>query len=64
MNRGFLSGRIKRFQDLAADDFCRYWPRPQKGNFAKNLVLVAPVEEIATAKGAGGVARGLFPDLH
>lgn len=51
LGRGFLSGRIKRFEDLAADDFRRYSPRFQEENFAKNLALVARVEEIAKAKG-------------
>jgi aryl-alcohol dehydrogenase-like predicted oxidoreductase len=51
LGRGFLSGRIKRFEDLAADDFRRYSPRFQGDNFAKNLALVARVEELATAKG-------------
>jgi aryl-alcohol dehydrogenase-like predicted oxidoreductase len=51
LGRGFLSGRIKRFEDLAADDFRRYSPRFQEENVAKNLALVARVEEIAKAKG-------------
>ncbi|MGD0947164.1 MAG: aldo/keto reductase [Candidatus Binatia bacterium] len=51
LGRGFLSGRIKCFEDLAPDDFRRYSPRFQEENFAKNLALVARVEEIARAKG-------------
>jgi aryl-alcohol dehydrogenase-like predicted oxidoreductase len=51
LGRGFLSGRIRRFEDLAPDDFRRYSPRLQGENFAKNLTLVARVEEIAKAKG-------------
>ncbi len=51
LGRGFLSGRIKRFEDLAPDDFRRYSPRLQGENFAKNLALVARVEAIAKAKG-------------
>jgi aryl-alcohol dehydrogenase-like predicted oxidoreductase len=51
LGRGFLSGRIRRFEDLDADDFRRYSPRFQEENFAKNLALVARVEEIANAKG-------------
>jgi aryl-alcohol dehydrogenase-like predicted oxidoreductase len=51
LGRGFLSGKIARFEDLAADDFRRYSPRFQEENFAKNLALVARVEEIARAKG-------------
>jgi len=51
LGRGFLSGKIKRFEDLAPDDFRRYSPRFQGGNFAKNLALVKRLEEIAAEKG-------------
>lgn len=51
LGRGFLSGQIKRYEDLAADDFRRNNPRFQGDAFAKNLVLVAEVERIAQAKG-------------
>ena len=51
LGRGFLSGRIKRFEDLAPDDFRRYSPRFQEENFTKNLALVAQVEQMARAKG-------------
>jgi aryl-alcohol dehydrogenase-like predicted oxidoreductase len=51
LGRGFLTGSITRFEDLAPDDFRRYSPRLQGENFAKNLTLVARVEEIAKSKG-------------
>jgi aryl-alcohol dehydrogenase-like predicted oxidoreductase len=51
LGRGFLTGKIKRVEDLAPDDFRRYSPRLQEENFAKNLALVARVEEIAAARG-------------
>ena len=47
LGRGFLTGQIKRVDDLAADDFRRQNPRFQGANFQKNLELVARVEEIA-----------------
>jgi aryl-alcohol dehydrogenase-like predicted oxidoreductase len=47
LGRGFLTGQIKRIDDLAADDFRRQNPRFQGENFSKNLELVARVEEIA-----------------
>jgi aryl-alcohol dehydrogenase-like predicted oxidoreductase len=47
LGRGFLTGQIKRIEDLAADDFRRQNPRFQGDNFQKNLDLVAKVEEIA-----------------
>ncbi|PYX58766.1 MAG: aldo/keto reductase [Acidobacteria bacterium] len=51
LGRGFLTGQIKRFEDLAADDYRRFSPRFQGENFQKNLDLVARIEEIAAAKG-------------
>ena len=51
LGRGFLTGRIRRFEDLAADDFRRGSPRFQGENFKKNLELVDKVNELAKAKG-------------
>src|SRR5581483_2320937 len=51
LGRGFLTGQIKRFEDLAADDYRRHSPRFQGENFAKNLELVAHVEALAGSKG-------------
>jgi aryl-alcohol dehydrogenase-like predicted oxidoreductase len=51
LGRGFLTGQIKRFEDLAADDFRRMNPRFQGENFEKNLELVRRVESLARAKG-------------
>jgi aryl-alcohol dehydrogenase-like predicted oxidoreductase len=50
LGRGFLTGQIKRFEDLAADDYRRMSPRFQGENFGKNLDLVTRVEEIAAEK--------------
>jgi len=47
LGRGFLTGQIKRIEDLAEDDFRRHNPRFQGENFKKNLELVAKVEEMA-----------------
>lgn len=51
LGRGMLSGEIKKFEDLAADDYRRHNPRYQGENFDKNLRLVEKVEEIAREKG-------------
>jgi len=51
LGRGFLTGQIKRFDDLAPDDYRRQSPRFQGDNFQKNLELVRRVEEIAAQKG-------------
>jgi aryl-alcohol dehydrogenase-like predicted oxidoreductase len=51
LGRGFLTGQIQRFSDLAPDDFRRHSPRFQGENFAKNLALVKHLEKIAREKG-------------
>src|SRR5437588_1867918 len=51
LGRGFLTGQIKRFEDLAADDYRRFSPRFQGENFQKNLELVRRVQAIAKEKG-------------
>ena len=51
VGRGFLTGQIRRFDDLAADDYRRHTPRFQGDNFQKNLDLVAAVERLAAEKG-------------
>jgi aryl-alcohol dehydrogenase-like predicted oxidoreductase len=51
LGRGFLTGQIRKFDDLAPDDFRRFSPRFQGENFNKNLELVARINEIAKQKG-------------
>jgi aryl-alcohol dehydrogenase-like predicted oxidoreductase len=51
LGRGFLTGQIRTFDDLAADDYRRSSPRFQGANFAKNLELVNRVGQIAEEKG-------------
>jgi aryl-alcohol dehydrogenase-like predicted oxidoreductase len=51
LGRGFLTGEIKRFDDLAADDYRRHSPRFQGENFEKNLALVGRLAGLARAKG-------------
>jgi len=50
LGRGFLTGQIKRYEDLAPDDWRRTVPRFQGKNFQRNLELVRRVEEIAQEK--------------
>ena len=50
LGRGFLTGRVRRYEDLAANDYRRVSPRFQGGNFAKNLELVERIGEIAGRK--------------
>ena len=51
LGRGFLTGRFRSIDDLAADDWRRNNPRFQGANFAKNLELVARVEALSKKKG-------------
>jgi aryl-alcohol dehydrogenase-like predicted oxidoreductase len=51
LGRGFLTGQIQKFEDLAEDDYRRFSPRFQGENFQKNLDLVKRIEEIAREKG-------------
>jgi aryl-alcohol dehydrogenase-like predicted oxidoreductase len=50
LGRGFLSGRIRRIEDLAPDDWRRNTPRFQGENLERNLQLVAEIESIAREK--------------
>src|ERR1700723_1773448 len=50
LGRGFLTGQIKKFEDLAADDYRRFSPRFQGENFQKNLGLVDRIGQMATEK--------------
>jgi aryl-alcohol dehydrogenase-like predicted oxidoreductase len=54
LGRGFLTGQIKSFDDLAADDFRRHSPRFQGENFKKNLDLVERISAIAASKTRSG----------
>jgi aryl-alcohol dehydrogenase-like predicted oxidoreductase len=51
LGRGFLTGRFQKFEDLPEDDYRRFSPRFQGGNFQKNLDLVGRVAELAREKG-------------
>ncbi len=50
LGRGFLTGQIKKFEDLAPDDYRRFSPRLQGENFNKNLNLVKKIQELAVQK--------------
>jgi aryl-alcohol dehydrogenase-like predicted oxidoreductase len=50
LGRGFLTGQITKFEDLASDDYRRFSPRFQGENFQKNLALVDRIKQIAAEK--------------
>jgi len=51
LGRGWLTGKIRRPEDLGTDDWRHNHPRFQGANFQKNLDLVARVERLALDKG-------------
>ena len=51
LGRGFLTGQIKNFDDLDADDYRRSSPRFLGENFQKNLDVVKQIEALAAQKG-------------
>ena len=51
LGRGFLTGQIKRFEDLTANDWRRNMPRFQGENFERNLDLVSHIETLSRQKG-------------
>ena len=51
LGRGFLTGTIRHFEDLAADDFRRNSPRFMGENFQRNLDVVDAVSSIAERRG-------------
>jgi pyridoxine 4-dehydrogenase len=50
LSRGFLTGDLKKYEDLPEDDARRHFPRFQPGNFEKNLELLSHVEKLAARK--------------
>ena len=50
LGRGFLTGDLKTFADLAPNDWRRMSPRFQGENFGRNLDLVAQVRALADQK--------------
>jgi aryl-alcohol dehydrogenase-like predicted oxidoreductase len=50
LGRGFLTGQIRRPEDIPADDYRHNHPRFQGENFQRNLDLVKRIEEIAAEK--------------
>jgi aryl-alcohol dehydrogenase-like predicted oxidoreductase len=51
LGRGFLSGSIRKLDDLAPTDRRRFFPRFQGENFTKNLQVVESVHQIAAERG-------------
>jgi aryl-alcohol dehydrogenase-like predicted oxidoreductase len=59
LGRGFLAGRFRTPDDLAAQDWRRGNPRFQGENFAKNLQLADLLRELAANKGCSAAQLAL-----
>jgi len=65
LGRGFLAGRFRGADDLTTPgDFRTRHPRFQDENLARNLELLARLEEIAIAKGVSAAQLALAWVLH
>jgi aryl-alcohol dehydrogenase-like predicted oxidoreductase len=51
LGRGFLTGKIQKIDDLAANDWRRNGPRFQGENFQRNLAIIHRIETVALRKG-------------
>ncbi|WP_337100664.1 aldo/keto reductase [Paenibacillus sp. YIM B09110] len=69
LSRGIISGQVRKYEDLAADDIRRHMPRYQGDNFQKNLDVLAEIEKLAIEKNctpsqlalAWTIAKGALP---
>ncbi len=59
LGRGFLSGKIRSLEDLAADDYRRHSPRFQGENFQKNLALADQLQGLAKSRGCSAAQLAL-----
>jgi aryl-alcohol dehydrogenase-like predicted oxidoreductase len=64
MGRGFLSGRIKKYEDIPEGDFRRNDPRYQPDNLKKNLQIVEAVKKIAVKHKATPAQIAIAWTLH
>lgn len=51
LNRGFLNGQLRKYEDMELTDFRRRFPRYYPENFDNNLKLVDAVERVAKQEG-------------
>jgi aryl-alcohol dehydrogenase-like predicted oxidoreductase len=51
LGRGFLTGEIKRWEDIPEDDYRKHHPRFAGENFKKNLQVVEKIQQLAAKKG-------------
>ena len=64
LGRGFLTGNVKRAEDLPADDFRKNDPRYQGENFDANVRAASAVRDIARQRGGTAAQVALAWLLH
>jgi aryl-alcohol dehydrogenase-like predicted oxidoreductase len=64
LGRGFLTGNVKRAEELPSDDFRRTDPRYQGENFDANMRLASTVRDFAAARNATAGQIALAWLLH
>ena len=64
LGRGFLTGNVKRAEELTADDFRRNDPRYQGENFDANVRAASAVRDLATRRNATAGQVALAWLLH
>ena len=64
LGRGFLTGNVKRAEELPADDFRRNDPRYQGDNFDANMRAASAVRDLAARRGATAGQVALAWLLH
>lgn len=64
LGRGFLTGKIQRPDDLAADDFRSTLPRFSAENMAANAAVVQALQDMAENKGVTAAQLALAWVLH
>jgi aryl-alcohol dehydrogenase-like predicted oxidoreductase len=64
LGRGFLTGNVKRAEELRADDFRRADPRYQGENFDANVRAASAVHDVAARMGATAAQVALAWLLH
>lgn len=64
LGRGFLTGAIRKPDELSADDFRRSLPRFQDENFDANAALVSRLQALAGDKGVTAAQLALAWVLH
>lgn len=59
ISRGFLTGNLRKYEDMADNDYRKFFPRFAKENFDNNVKIVDIAEKVAKQKGCSIVQVAL-----